>query len=60
MRWGLPDVEAIFRSSGGCAVCADRAYTPPELPGVPTTAGEPVPVGTKTCRLIVLFTRSHS
>ena len=29
---------------------------PKELPGVPPSAGESVPAGTKICRLIFLFT----
>ena len=34
-----------------------RPTHPKELPGVPPSAGHSLPVGTKTCRLIFLFTR---
>ena len=56
----MPDVQAVLRSGGGVAAaqCAPgQANTPPkELPGVPPSAGESVPAGTKICRLIFLFT----
>ena len=58
-REGLPDVQGVFRSGGGAAAaqCAlGQANTLPKLSSVPPSAGEPVPVGTKTCRLIFLFT----
>ena len=59
-REGLPDVQAVLRSGRGVAAAqcaAGQANAPKELHAVPPSAGDLVPVGTKTCRLIFLIHR---
>jgi len=53
MPWQLSGQAAGLRLR---SVRPARPTPPKELSGVPPRAGEPVPVGTKTCRLIFLFT----
>ena len=53
MPWQLSGQAAGLRLR---SVRPARPTPPKELPGVPPRAGESVSVGTKTCRLIFLFT----
>ena len=55
MPWQLSGQAAGLRLR---SVRPARPTPPKELPGVPPRAGESVPVGTKTCRLIFLFTNN--